>query len=210
MPNKTKTVQLCFNGMWKVLLILLGIGGVIFTLIQWRVNRSTSNTEQPEYTVIQKWDNIELRSYKPFLSAVVQQSGSMDQTRNETFRMLANYIFGGNDENTKIAMTSPVQMSEEEGMSTMKFMIPGKWSKETLPKPLNEQISFEKQPAFKALVLQYGGFSDREKFLTHAKKLKQFAQQQNLQIEETPIFLGYNPPYQMTDRKNEVIFKVVE
>jgi hypothetical protein len=53
--------------------------------------------------------------------------------------------FGGNKENEKIAMTSPVTMSLEDSMTVM-FMVP-KFNKETLPKPSESQIEFRQEPA---------------------------------------------------------------
>ena len=48
--------------------------------------------------------------------------------------MLAGYIFGGNDKEEKIAMTSPVAMSLKDS-TTMLFLVPKKYTRDNLPVP---------------------------------------------------------------------------
>ena len=45
--------------------------------------------------------------------------------------MLAGYIFGGNDREQKIAMTSPVVMEMDSTM-TMKFLVPAQYTMEAV------------------------------------------------------------------------------
>ena len=54
-----------------------------------------------------------------------------DKASGKGFSILAGYIFGGNDKNEKISMTSPVTMTLEDSI-TMMFMVPKKFKKETL------------------------------------------------------------------------------
>ena len=65
--------------------------------------------------------------------------------------MLAGYIFGGNETNQKIAMTSPVSMSMNDS-TEMKFMIPSNYELEDLPKPNNENIKFNMKNIFYLIV----------------------------------------------------------
>jgi hypothetical protein len=52
------------------------------------------------------------------------------------FSILAGYIFGANDKQEKIPMTSPVELSIEDSMNMM-FMVPRKRTLSDLPKPNN-------------------------------------------------------------------------
>ena len=64
--------------------------------------------EEPSYQVIKKFDTFELRQYENLIVAEVQVEGEFDEVGNEAFRILASYIFGKNQQQTKMAMTAPV------------------------------------------------------------------------------------------------------
>ena len=65
--------------------------------------------EQPRYEVVERIGAAEIRRYAPRLAAeVTVAAASEDAGRNEAFRILAGYIFGGNRAKADIAMTSPV------------------------------------------------------------------------------------------------------
>ena len=77
--------------------------------------------EEPVYQVEKAWEaeQIEIRAYAPRVMAVTGMADDSDSG----FRVLAGYIFGGNAEEQKIAMTAPVQQSMA-GEKEMAFMIP--------------------------------------------------------------------------------------
>ena len=77
--------------------------------------------EEPVYQVEKAWEaeQIEIRAYAPRVMAVT----GMDEDTDGGFRVLAGYIFGGNAEEEKIAMTAPVQQSMA-GEKEMAFMTP--------------------------------------------------------------------------------------
>jgi hypothetical protein len=58
-------------------------------------------------------------------TAVKLSTKEFKEASSQGFSILAGYIFGGNKENEKIAMTSPVTMSLEDSMTVM-FMVPKK------------------------------------------------------------------------------------
>ena len=64
--------------------------------------------EQPRYQVLQSDGAFELRQYEPMLVAHVEVEGDASGARNAGFRLLAGYIFGGNQGQRKIEMTAPV------------------------------------------------------------------------------------------------------
>ncbi|MDX2082684.1 MAG: heme-binding protein [Rickettsiales bacterium] len=68
--------------------------------------------ETPEYKIIKKFENIEIRQYEPTLVAEVMVDGDREQAANKGFRILARYIFGKNIAQEKLAMTSPVEQKK--------------------------------------------------------------------------------------------------
>ncbi|MGY6215253.1 SOUL family heme-binding protein [Methylolobus aquaticus] len=72
-------------------------------------------TEQPQYDVLQRDENFELRRYAPYTVAETEVSGDFEAVGNEAFRILAGYIFGNNETSAKIAMTAPVSQTPAAG-----------------------------------------------------------------------------------------------
>ncbi len=67
-----------------------------------------SGTPEPRYQVIDQVGAVQIRRYMPQIAAETTVQGSIYHARNQGFRRLAGYIFGGNRTRTKIAMTAPV------------------------------------------------------------------------------------------------------
>ena len=67
-----------------------------------------SGTEEPSFTVERRIGNVEIRRYGARVAAQTTIDADEEKARNEGFRRLAGYIFGGNTDKTKIAMTAPV------------------------------------------------------------------------------------------------------
>ena len=63
--------------------------------------------EEPEYEILLTSGEVEVRAYKPYIVATVSVSGAAAD--RQAFRILANYIFGGNKTSQKMAMTAPVE-----------------------------------------------------------------------------------------------------
>ena len=81
-------------------------------------------TEEPNYTVLSKTENFELRRYESQLVAQTWVSGDQDAASRAGFKILADYIFGNNTassgESSKISMTAPVAMQFEAKQSATK------------------------------------------------------------------------------------------
>jgi SOUL heme-binding protein len=74
--------------------------------------------EEPRYEVIEKSGDIELRAYAPMIIAEAIVEGTLDQASSQGFRLIADYIFGGNIARSgapgeKIAMTAPVTIESK-------------------------------------------------------------------------------------------------
>ena len=64
--------------------------------------------EEPDYEVIRKLDNVELRRYAPYVVAEVVLNATAEEAGSQAFPILAGYIFGKNKGERKFAMTAPV------------------------------------------------------------------------------------------------------
>jgi len=157
----------------KTVLIILGTILVVFLVAQvvyyFKVQ---SGIESYPYKVVKSYDKFEIRSYEASLfTSVKLNSSDYKKSSSEGFSVLAGYIFGGNETNEKISMTSPVSMSLEDS-TTMMFMVPKKFKKEDLPKPNQSNIEFKEEPAKTVAAIGFGGWASSKKIETFKNKLK--------------------------------------
>ena len=192
----------------KILLIILGVILALFVIVQVFAFSGRKNIESYSYQVVKKYKDFEIRDYEASLFTTVKLSSKgYKNTSRKGFSILAGYIFGDNDKNKKIAMTSPVAMSLEDS-ATMMFMVPREFDKKTLPKPNQPQINFVEEPAKKIAAISFTGWANDEKILKYQKKLKLILETENISYTNQFYFFGYNPPYEIFNRKNEVIVEL--
>jgi hypothetical protein len=184
------------------ILALIGIGQIF-------ISRSTQQTEQHLYKVIKKFDKFEIRKYDPALfSSVKLNKKGYKESASEGFGILAGYIFGDNATNEKIAMTSPVVM-ELGDTSKMLFMVPKNYTLKNLPTPKNGNIVFEKQEEKIMAAIRFDGWADDEKIEKYKSILINELNKEKLNYINKFTILGYNPPYEVLNRRNEVVVELV-
>lgn len=192
----------------KVVLIILGILLLVFIITQVYAMSGQKSIETYPYVVDKKFDSFEIRSYEATLfTSVKLPSNTYKDASSKGFSILAGYIFGGNKTNEKIAMTAPVAMSLEDTM-TMMFMVPKKFNKETLPQPNESQIKFREEPAKRVAAITFGGWADDKKIAKYKEKLKSALEAEGLSYTNRFYFLGYNPPFEVFNRKNDIIVEL--
>ena len=192
----------------KILLILLGVTLLVFIVIQFFAISGQRNIETYPYVVNRKYNAFEIRSYEATLFTSVQLSGNTyKDNSSKGFSILAGYIFGGNEKNEKIAMTSPVSMSLEDSM-TMMFMVPRGFKKETLPQPNQSQIKFREEPAKTVAAITFGGWSNDKKIEKYKQLLISALDAESISYTNRFYFFGYNPPFEVFNRKNEIIVEL--
>lgn len=186
-------------------------------------------TEELQYVVIDRMDDIAIRQYAPYIVAEVEMSGaSYDDKVDSGFRILAGYIFGDNETNEEIAMTAPVteqRASEKiamtapvitrdiDGKRIMAFSMPAKYTMESLPKPVDQRVKLRKVDTSYQAVIGYSGFFDNlEKRSKYERQLVDWlASSEQYQAVSSPTYAGYDPPWTIPFlRRNEVMITVEE
>ena len=189
----------------KIVLILVGVILSAFVVIQLFAFKSSNKIETYPYVVNKKYKAFEIRTYDAALFTTVKLSSNKYKTESSRgFSILAGYIFGKNEKSQKIAMTSPVSMSLEDSM-TMMFMVPKKFNKESLPEPKNSQIEFKQEPKKTVAAIRFGGWANDKKIEKYKQKLIMALKKEGIRDTNKFFFLGYNPPYEVFNRRNEII-----
>jgi hypothetical protein len=203
----------------KILIVII----VAILIVAALAGKIMSNVEQPDYKVITSKDNIEIREYPPMILAEVEVSGERKQAISEGFKILADYIFGNNISNKKMEMTAPVtnERSEKIAMTApviqeasqskwkVRFVMPKKYTLETLPKPNSKEVILTPVPARCFAVIQFSGLADDEKIKQHTDELEAYILAHTLKSVGGPLFAFYNPPWTLPFlRRNEVMIQI--
>ena len=170
---------------------------------------TTSAIEEPNYSLVTSWESpdIEIRDYDSRILATTR----MTEGQNSGFRVLAGYIFGGNENEQEIAMTAPVQRTMPgEQEAEMAFVVPRAYSMEELPTPDDSRIEFREEPAYRAAVIRFSGWVNDKKAERYWQTLIAFLEEQGIQPVGDPTLNQYNPPWTPPFmRRNEIIVAVV-
>jgi hypothetical protein len=192
----------------KIILSIFGIILILFVISQLFFLNSQRNIETYAFTIIDSYETIEIRQYEASLFTSVQMpSNNYRKTSSKGFSVLAGYIFGGNDKEEKIAMTSPVTMSLKDS-TTMMFLVPKKYTRDNLPVPNDSSIEFKDVPEKKVAAISFGGWANDSKIASFKKKLIDVLESKGIHYTDNFYFLGYNAPMEVFNRKNEIIVEL--
>ncbi len=186
--------------------------------------------EAPRYENKKKDNDFEVRRYQPMIIAEVLVTGTLSEASNKGFRQIADFIFGNNedpvkkqsekiamtapvtmeaDTSSKIAMTAPVTMEGTGGAWKMAFVMPSKFTMDTLPKPKNTNIIIKQIPSQQLAVVTFSGWVDEEKLAAQTTRLNEWIAKNGLKSSGSVQLSRYNPPWTLPFwRRNEVWVKL--
>ena len=180
--------------------------------------------EKAKYTVIERIGNFEIRQYKSQIIAETIVDSDFDNAGNIAFGKLFNYISGNNRKKESIAMTTPVNQkagSEKISMTApvnqqisenkwvISFLMPSKYTMETIPEPLDPNITLREINPRKIAAFRYSGSWSKKRYEANKARLEKFISDKQLQVIGEPIFARYNPPFQLWFlRRNDVLIPV--
>ncbi|MFQ6553705.1 SOUL family heme-binding protein [Aestuariibius insulae] len=187
------------------------------------VAQGYNGLEVPPYEVVRQDGAVELRDYQPHLLAEVTVEGARRSALNTGFRVLAGYIFGGNSASDKIAMTAPVAQSEKiemtapvgqsgsDGRWTVTFMMPSRFTVDTLPTPENEAVVFREAPASRQAVLTFSGRATQAQLDRREAELTGWIEAAGLKRTGPVAHYYYDDPFTLPgQRRNEVAIPVAK
>ncbi|MEM7780617.1 MAG: heme-binding protein [Pseudomonadota bacterium] len=189
------------------------------------------DSEEPAYQSVMEDKEFELRDYQPMIVAEVTHKGSRRRASGASFRRLAAYIFaqdrpaGGEriamtspvvqervtkvDENERIAMTSPVvQEATGSDQWRMRFVMPARFTMETLPQPPKD-ITLTEVPARRMATVRFNGNGNDSDLAIMEAMLLEWMREQDLTPIGDPEYAFYDAPMVPSPmRRNEVMIEV--
>ena len=183
-------------------------GGIAFLIVVLTAGQSCMAIERAKYVVVTSEPPYEIRDYASSVVAIVTVDGTRNDAVNAGFRLLARYIFGHNQQNTKIAMTAPVtQMpnpANSAGMSAqgsgppawiVRFMMPDGYTLQSLPAPSDSRVRFEQSLPHRAATVRFSGFWSDANLKSHEADLQQWMSSKHLSPQSAPVYAYYDPPW---------------
>ncbi len=181
-----------------------------------------SGTEEPRFDTLPAEAGLELRRYAPRLAATTIVPGDEAAARNEGFRRLAGYIFGGNQGARRIAMTAPVAQEPLRIAMTapvaseatpdgwrIAFFLPAAMSREDAPVPNDARVTIEEWPAETVAVRRFAGLADAASVAREMAALLAALERSAWRAEAAPVAWFYDPPWTIPAlRRNEVAVRI--
>ena len=142
---------------------------------------------------------------------VTTKMGTRIQGDDGSFGRLFRYISGGNQEDQKIAMTTPVFMEpgSEQSDGQMGFVLPEEVADSTIPQPGNEQVKIHKRSGGKFAVVRFAGRLSKENQTRRTTELESWIEKRGFAIVGQPEIAGYDPPWTPGPlRRNEILIRI--
>jgi hypothetical protein len=172
---------------------------------------ATGKSETQSYKVIMVEKDFEIRFYPSTTMAMITSSAkTYKELGSSGFRKLAGYIFGDNKDKKQIAMTSPVHMDINDSTSSMSFVMPAQYNEDNLPLPNNSEVIIKTMPDEYVAAISFSGFASQDAIKKHITILENILKEKHLSYYGHFRYLGYNPPYQLFGRRNEIIVSIDE
>ncbi|XP_041832705.1 heme-binding protein 2 [Melanotaenia boesemani] len=184
--------------------MLKAVGQVLFS----------SGLQNPKYTAEEKkqGQDYEIRSYQAAKWMSTTLSGMQaDAAMSTGFRRLFNYIQGNNQNKVKVDMTAPVTCRVVPGAGpacestfTVSFYVPEEHQANP-PAPNDQEVFVETRKEFTTYVRTYGGFSNENMKQEELLKLLESLKRDGVEFVDKPYYtVGYDSPFKLTNRRNEV------
>lgn len=173
-------------------------------------SRLSHATEEPDYQVVRNLDGAEVRQYAPYAVAEVVVPGPAEDAGQQAFPILAEYIFGKNKGERKLAMTAPVtqvaapvklemtapvaQRVVSDGIA-VQFVLPKGVTAANAPEPIDARIVLRDLKPGPVGVVRYSGFWSESNYARHLAMLQQALRSAELTWTGEPVYARYNAPF---------------
>ncbi|WP_439597341.1 SOUL family heme-binding protein [Falsiroseomonas sp.] len=179
-----------------------------------------SGTEEPAFELLEQANGLDIRRYAPRLAAETEIAADETASREQGFRLLAGYIFGGNrgsariamtapvaQQPVRIAMTAPVAQSATVNGHRIRFFLPA--ALRDPPVPNDPQVRVVEVPAETYAVLRFTGSTSPQSVADAQARLRAALGDTGWQAAGDATAWFYDPPWTIPAlRRNEVAVPV--
>lgn len=203
---------------WGLIAAGLGTAAMVGAGVYYLFERSS---EQPPFMPLERDGAFELRDYPELLVAETVDTGARQQALDRGFDKLAGYIFAKSRGGERISMTAPVLSDRDERIAMTapvlsegaadgwrtRFVMPAKYSRDTLPPP-GPGVTITTRPARRVAVLRFAGKTDDATLAEREAELRRWMTSRGLSAGAFE-YAFYNSPFIPGPlRRNEVMIEV--
>lgn len=196
---------------------------VFVVMIPFFVVACATTAPEPGYIVLSEREEYQVREYAPYLLAEVNVSGEYRDALYGGFRILFDYIDGNNSSREKVEMTAPViqeegskpemipmtapVLLEEEGETYLiSFVMPLKYTMETIPVPKDKRVKVRQVEKKKVAVLSFSWYATEKRVQEKKDRLMELLSRDGYQAASPYRAAYYNPPWTLPFlRRNEIL-----
>jgi hypothetical protein len=198
----------------RLLLITAGITALGVILVVFAACKtSRAGYETAPYETVRKDGSFEIRDYTQLvLIEAPMGSSERGSEGNESFGQLFEYITGKNSKEEKIAMTTPVFMTEEEGARRMAFVMPADMVPGNTPQPADKSLSVRTVAPGRYVTYRFSGGRSAKKEGEALDTLRAWMKNEELTSASgsgAPVYGYFDPPWTPGPlRRNEVMIEI--
>lgn len=191
----------------KMVYLTVAIALVVIIGVGWKMTARTSY-ESAAYSVLESDGSFEIREYP---NLVLVTTPMKSQGSDGSFGRLFGYISGRNENDLKVAMTTPVFMEPEgrDSVGQMGFVVPENVSSQGIPNPTDKAVQIKKRNGGRFAVIRFSGQMDEESMSENEEKLRKWIVARGLSDSDGFEFAGYDPPWTPNPfRRNEILIRL--
>ncbi len=187
---------------------------------------SVRGLEGPEYSVEEKKEGYEIRRYSDYVVAETTVEGDYAASTSDGFRRLFDYISGNNTSRKAIAMTAPVvsqneSLSEKIAMTTpvisaegkdrwsLAFVMPSRYTLDTLPVPLDNRVKMRRVPGETVAVSSFSWYVSEARLGEKSAELAALLNADGRRVRAMKS-ARYDPPFSPPFMKRNEVWAVLE
>lgn len=188
---------------WIFIVLLLSVW-----IIRWYY---ASKVERPQTNTVQVYDSFEIRTLpSQILATVTVTADNESQAAWKGFRALGGFIFWDNIRKDNIAMTAPVISQESSQNIAMTapvtsqewsnwtydvaFIMPSKWTMETLPVPNNTQVKLSENESSTIAVRTFAWYARNVTVKKQKERFKAALEKESITTDWSFTLAQYNDP----------------
>ena len=189
--------------------VSLGACLALIAFTGWKFT-ARSGYESAEYSVLESDGEFEIREYPDLMLATTEMQFEA-QGDDGSFMRLFGYISGGNADDQKVAMTTPVfvQRDAQDIPGEMAFVIPKEIAERGAPKPAGDAVQLQQRRGGRFAVVRFAGRMDSKTLEDAEARLRAWMAKRELVGEGDVECAGYDPPWTPGPlRRNEVLIRL--
>ncbi|KAG2493405.1 hypothetical protein HYH03_008531 [Edaphochlamys debaryana] len=173
----------------------------------------TPPIETPKYSVLKRYKDYEIRKYDAFTVAETTMTAGAGPASGSGFSSLAGYLFGGNQQQLDMAMTTPVLQTIDPRTNSsvaMQFVMERRYSDPSaLPEPADPRVVPKREEPRYAAAIKFGGWPLDYEVVQAERQLRDWCLRDGLRPAQGYQLARYNDPSTPPAlRRNEVLIKL--